>query len=263
MLKKLCLPLLFALLALSLAACEQKAEQKPAAAEAAPKKLIVFASDCTWPPMEMVDEATKQCKGFGPDLVAAIAKAGGFDVKVENTAWDGIFAGLAAGKYQAISSSVSITDERKKTMDFTDPYFEVQQGVVVPKTATVTSLADLKGKTIGAQINTTGHFTAKKVEGAKEVKGYDEVGLAMKDLVNGRLDAVICDDAVATDYALSNPDYSKTLTAGFLVKPDSPEYLGFAVQKGDKATLDLINKGLAAVKASGEYDKIYAKWFKK
>ncbi len=271
MFKKLCLPLLILGLALFLAACgEQKKEEKaapaaqPAAAPApAPKKTIVFASDCTWPPMEMVDEASKQCKGFGPDLVNAIAKAAGFEVKIENTAWDGIFAGLAAGKYQAISSSVSITDERKQTMDFSDPYFEVQQGVVTQKDATVASMADLKGKTIGAQINTTGHFTAKKVEGAKEVKGYDEVGLAMKDLANGRLDAVICDDAVAADYALTNPDYSKTLALAFLIKPDAPEYLGFAVQKGDKETLDLINKGLAAVKASGEYDKIYATWFKK
>lgn len=270
MFKRLCLPLLILALAMFLTACgEQKKEEKaapatqPAAPAPAPMKTIVFASDCTWPPMEMVDEASKQCKGFGPDLVNAIAKASGFEAKIENTAWDGIFAGLAAGKYQAISSSVSITDERKQTMDFSNPYFEVQQGVVIQKTATAASLADLNGKTIGAQINTTGHFSAKKVEGAKEVKGYDEVGLAMKDLANGRLDAVICDDAVAADYALTNPDYSKTLALAFLIKPDSPEYLGFAVQKGDKETLDLINKGLAAVKANGEYDKIYAKWFKK
>ncbi len=226
-------------------------------------KTVNVASDCTWPPMEMVDEATKQCKGFGPDLVNAIAKAGGFEAKIINTAWDGIFAGLAAGKYDMVSSSVSITDERKQTMDFSDPYFEVQQGVVTQKAASVKAAADLKGKIIGAQINTTGHFAAKKIEGAKDVKSYDEVGLAMKDLLNGRIDAVICDDAVATDYALNNPDFSKTLGLAFMIKPDKPEYLGFAVKKGDKETLDLINKGLAAVKASGEYDKIYGKWFKK
>lgn len=226
-------------------------------------KTIVFAADCTWPPMEFLDADTKQCKGFGPELVMAVAKAGGFPVEIKNTAWDGIFAGLAAGKYDAVSSSVSITDERKKQMDFSEPYFEVQQGVVAQKTAHVASVADLKDKVIGAQINTTGHFAAKKIAGAKDVKSYDEVGLAMKDLVNGRLDAVICDDAVAADYALQNPDFSKTLTLAFLIKPDQPEYLGFAIKKGDTATLDLVNKGLKAVKASGEYQKIFDKWFKK
>lgn len=170
-------------------------------------KTITFAADCTWPPMEMLD-ADKNIIGFAPELLEAMGKAGGYTVVIKNTAWDGIFAGLAAGKYDAISSSVSITEERKKAMDFSDPYFEVKQGVVVPKEAAVKSNADLKGKTVGAQIGTTGYFAAKKIKGAT-AKSYDEVGLAMEDLYNGRIDAVICDDAVAADYALQNPQYSK------------------------------------------------------
>ena len=97
-------------------------------------KTIVFASDATWPPMEMVD-ANKDIVGFCPDLVKAIAKAAGFTAVIKNTAWDGIFAGLSAGKYDAIASSVSITDKRKKAMDFSNPYFEVKQGVVTRKGA--------------------------------------------------------------------------------------------------------------------------------
>lgn len=99
-------------------------------ATGAQAKTITFAADCTWPPMEFMSEA-KQCVGFAPDLVEAMAKAGGFTAQIQNTAWDGIFAGLAARKYDAISSSVSITEERKQAMDFSDPYFEVKQGVVV------------------------------------------------------------------------------------------------------------------------------------
>jgi len=223
-------------------------------------KTVVFASDCTWPPMEMVDADTKQCVGFGPDLVNAMAKAGGFTAEIRNTAWDGIFAGLAAGKYDVISSSVSITDERKNAMDFSDPYFEVKQGVIVREGAAIKSKADLKGKTVGAQIGTTGYFAAKKIDGA-DAKSYDEVGLAVADLDAGRIDAVICDDSVAVDYALTNPDYAKTLALGFLIVPDSPEYLGFAIQKGDAETLQLVNDALAKVKNSGEYDKIFNKWF--
>lgn len=228
-------------------------------ASVAQAKTIVFASDCTWPPMEMTD-ANKQCVGFGPDLVMAIAKAGGFKAEIKNTAWDGIFAGLGMGKYQAISSSVSITDERKGQMDFSDPYFEVKQGVVVKEGAAIKAEADLKGKAVGAQIGTTGYFAAQRVAGDK-AKSYDEVGLAVADLAAGRLDAVICDDAVAADYALTNPEYSKALALAFLIVPEKPEYLGFAVKKGDKETKELINKGLKAVKASGEYDKIFKKWF--
>lgn len=223
------------------------------------QRTITFASDCTWPPMEMMSEQ-KECIGFGPDLVNAMAAAGGFTAVIQNTAWDGIFAGLAMGRYDAISSSVSITEERKATMDFSDPYFEVKQGVVVREGSDIKSEADLVGKTLGAQIGTTGYFAAMRIAGDK-AKSYDEVGLAIVDLANGRIDAVLCDDAVAADYALTNPDYADKLALAFLIEPDEPEYLGFAVKKGDTETLELINKALAAVRASGEYDAIYNKWF--
>lgn len=223
------------------------------------QRTITFASDCTWPPMEMISE-DRECVGFGPDLVNAMARAGGFEAVIQNTAWDGIFAGLAAGRYDAISSSVSITEERRKAMDFSDPYFEVKQGVVVREGSPIASEADLAGKTIGAQIGTTGYFAAMRIAG-NNAKSYDEVGLAITDLANGRLDAVIADDAVAADYALTHPEFSKNLTLAFLIEPDEPEYLGFAVRKGDLETLELINNALAAVKASGEYDQIFKKWF--
>jgi polar amino acid transport system substrate-binding protein len=222
-------------------------------------KDVVFAVDATYPPMEMVD-AQKNIIGFGPEIVAAIGKAAGFNPILKNTAWDGIFAGLAAGKYDAIASSVSITEERKQSMDFTEPYFEVKQGVVVAKGAKIASVADLAGKTIASQIGTTGYFVCKKIEGAT-AKSYDEIGLAMEDLYNGRLDAVIADDAVASNYALQHEQYSQKLTLAFLIESDTPEYLGFAVNKGNAEIVELINKGLAAIKANGEYDAIYAKWF--
>lgn len=228
-------------------------------AGAAQARTITFASDATWPPMEMVD-ADKSIVGFCPELVRAMAKAGGFTAEIKNTAWDGIFAGLANGRYDVIASSVSITDKRKRVMDFSDPYFEVKQGVVVQKGSAIASEADLVGKRIGAQIGTTGYFAAKKVDDAVR-KSYDEVGLAIEDLRNGRLDAVICDDAVAAGFALTNPNYKGALALPFLIVPDEPEYLGFAVQKGDSDTLAILNSALKAVKENGEYDRIYAKWF--
>ena len=108
------------------------------------QKKIVVASDCTWPPMEYLDDH-KNIIGFGPDLVKEIAKAAGFEVEIKNTAWDGIFAALAAGSYHAISSSVTITEERMVAMDFSGPYVNAGQVLVVRKvTKGATTLADLK-----------------------------------------------------------------------------------------------------------------------
>jgi polar amino acid transport system substrate-binding protein len=221
---------------------------------------ISVAADATWPPMEYIN-IDKAITGFTPELMAAMEKVSDIKFDVSNTAWDGIFAGLASGRYDMIASSVSITDARMKVMDFSDPYFEVKQGVITKKTANIKSKADLDGKTAGAQIGTTGFLVTRKIKGVT-MKSYDEIGLAVEDLYNGRTDAVVCDDAVAADYALTNKQYSKDLTLAFLLKSDKPEYLGFAFKKGKSTDkLKMVNDALEKVKASGEYDKIFKKWF--
>ncbi|MBI9110394.1 basic amino acid ABC transporter substrate-binding protein [Maridesulfovibrio ferrireducens] len=223
------------------------------------KPVVSVASDCTWPPMEFINK-DKQIVGFSVDLMKAAAEAGGYVVEIKNVAWDGIFAGLASGKYDCICSSVTINDQRKKGMDFSDPYFEVQQSVVTNKDSNAKTLADFKGKKLGAQIGTTGYFAVKKTDGVV-AKSYDEVGLAMEDLYNGRISAVVCDDPIAADFALQQEEYAKRLKIAFVVKSATPEYLGVAVKKGNKEVVDLINKGLAAAVKNGSYDKIKAKWF--
>lgn len=231
------------------------------AAFAGGKKIIKIASDCTWPPMEFVN-SNKEVVGFSVDLMKAAAKAAGYEVQISNAAWDGIFAGLKAGKYDAVCSSVSINEKRKHAMNFSDPYFEVKQAVVTSKADAAKDLSAFNGKAIGAQIGTTGYFAIKKADGAIP-KSYDEIGLAMEDLYNGRLAAVICDDPIAANYALQNKEYSKRLKIAFIVKSANPEYYGVAVNKGDKESLNLINKGLKLIRANGEYDRIKAKWFGK
>lgn len=220
-------------------------------------RTIVIATDATWPPMEFVN-ADKEIVGFDIDYMKAAAKEGGYDVEFKNVAWDGIFGGLEAGKYDAICSSVSITDERKKSMDFSIPYFKVRQALVVPKTSTAKTLDDLKGKTVGAQIGTTGYFAIKKVKGI-EAKSYDEIGLAMEDLFNGRIDGVVCDDPVAAQYALQREDYKAKLKIA-AVLDTGDEYYGVAVKKGNTEVLDLINKGIKAVEEKGIAKELRAKW---
>ncbi|MFW5808819.1 MAG: basic amino acid ABC transporter substrate-binding protein [Spirochaetota bacterium] len=222
-------------------------------------RTIVVASDCTWPPMEMVDE-DKNLVGYDIDLIKAVAEKGGFDVEIQNTAWDGIFAGLANGEYDAVISSVPITDKRKKTMDFSYPYINAGQVIVVQKsTDRIESLEDLKGKTVGAQTGTMGDIEVGKFPEITK-KTYDEIGLAVEDLANGRIDAVVCDTPVAANYALQTEKYRGVFKV--TGEPFTDEYYGIAVKKGNTDVLELINNGLKQVREEGINRKLENKWLR-
>ncbi len=229
------------------------------AAPATTAKKFVIASDASWPPMESVD-ASKNIVGFDIDLINAIAKDQKFAVEIKNTAWDGIFAGLEGGAYDAILSSVTITDDRKKTYDFSDPYFDANQAIVVRMDdPAIKAEADLAGKKVGAQIGTTGAiYVGDKIKEAT-LKQYDTPDLAMMDLLNKNIDAVIVDTPVAANYALQAEQFKGKLAMVAQIVTD--ERYGLTVQKGDpKKVLALFNAGLKNLKANGEYDKIYQKW---
>ncbi|MFA5519124.1 MAG: transporter substrate-binding domain-containing protein, partial [Spirochaetota bacterium] len=159
-------------------------------------KKLAIATDATWPPMEFVNK-DKEIVGFNIDMMKAIAKEGGFEVEFRNTAWDGIFAGLAANKYDAVISSVTITEERQKNMDFSNPYVNAGQVIVVKKELEgLNKLSQFAGKSAGAQIGTTGAIEIAKHKDIK-LRSYDEIGFAIEDLANGRVDAVVCDSPIA------------------------------------------------------------------
>lgn len=215
------------------------------------------ASDCTWPPMEYLDE-NKQPIGYSADYINEVAKAAGIELDIQNIAWDGIFGGVATGKYDIVASSTTITPERQKQFDFTDPYYEVVQAVVLPAGQNITSLSDLDGKKVGGQIGTTGIFVMRKADTKADLKEYDDVGLAIQDLVGGRLDAVICDDPVAMYYVNKKPDTAGKLNLSY--KTGDKEYYGFTVAKGRQDLLDKLNKGIKAVKESGKEAELIEKW---
>lgn len=215
------------------------------------------ASDCTWPPMEYLDE-NKQPQGYSTDYIREVAKAAGFDVDVQNIAWDGIFGGVATGKYDIVASSTTITPERQKQFDFSEPYYEVVQAVVLPAGQSITSLSDLKGKKVGGQIGTTGIFVMRKADPNADLKEYDDVGLAIQDLVGGRLDAVICDDPVAMYYVNKKPDTAGKINLSF--KTGDTEQYGFTVAKGRKDLVEKLNKGIRMVKESGKEAELIKKW---
>jgi len=216
---------------------------------------VRVATDATWPPFEYVDEQTMDIVGFDIALIKAIADEAGLDIEIENVAWDPLLAGIAQCQYDVAISAMTITEERKEAMLFSNPYFEAGQLVTVRFGNTdIASKEDLGGKTVGAQIGTTGSFEVEKIAGAT-LKTYDDIGLAMQDLMNGQIDAVISDNPLAMGYANANADKLKTVGAVF-----TSEYYGIAVCKTKPEVLEKINEGLAKVKADGLIDELILEW---
>ena len=123
----------------------------------AEKTEYVFGADATWPPFEFIDENGK-LTGFDVELVELIGSKVDENFVAKNIPWDTIFAGLLNGQYDGVASGVTVTEERKKTIDFSDIYAQVGQVVIVPKDSKITGIDDLAGKKVGVQIGTTGEF---------------------------------------------------------------------------------------------------------
>lgn len=222
---------------------------------AAGSNTITVATDATWPPFEIVDESTKQIVGMDIDLMNAIAEKAGLTAKFVNVAFDPLLAGMADCQYDVAISSITITPERQKQMLFSDPYFDAGQVVTVTKdNTTIKSKDDLSGKTVGAQIGTTGAIWAQKQQGVT-LKTYDTVDLAFQDLMNGQIDAVIADNPLALGFVGKNPDKMKIVGNTF-----TTEQYGIAICKNRADLVPRINKALAEVKAAGTIDQLSKKW---
>lgn len=222
------------------------------------KVKVVIATDATWPPFEYVDEATKEIIGFDIDLMKAIAEKEGMEVEFVNVAWDALLAGVAQCQYDVAISSISITDERKANMMFSDPYYTVGQQIVVAANNTeIQGVDDLKGKRVGAQISTTGAELVADIEGA-ELVNFTTIGLAFQALMNNDVAAVVADNVMALGYVAKNSDKLKAVG-----EPLTGESIAIAVCKTKTDLLKKINSGLAKVKAEGLIDTLNEKWVEK
>jgi polar amino acid transport system substrate-binding protein len=244
------------LLLISIAACALLAIPASACSPADPsaRTKLTVACDATWPPFEIVNEQTKELDGFGPELMRAIAAKAGLDIELVNVGFDSLLAGISQCQYDMAVSSITITDDRKKTILFSDPYYAAGQIVTVRKDSAVTGKDDLGGKTVGGQIGTTGIGEANRITGAT-VKTYDDVGMAFQAMITGQLDAVIADNPVAQLYVNKNKDKLKTVGPVF-----TNEYFGIAICKKNAHLVPQINAALKALKDEGFLDSLSAKW---
>ncbi|WP_320130424.1 basic amino acid ABC transporter substrate-binding protein [uncultured Sphaerochaeta sp.] len=220
------------------------------------QKGYVFAADATWPPLEFVDNGV--LTGFEVELMPLIGQKVGVSMTVKNIPWDTIFAGLSNGAYDGVSSGVTVTEERKNSMDFSEPILQAGQVVIIRSSDkdSVKGIENLTGKKIGVQIGTTGDFALENYKVTKKV--YDDIGLAIEDMINGNLDAVVCDSLIASDFVLANANYSsKLMVAG---TPFTHEDIAIAVKKGNTELLNLVNKGLDTMKKDGSFDALKKKW---
>jgi polar amino acid transport system substrate-binding protein len=218
-----------------------------------------------YPPFTSKDASGKWV-GWEIDLMDAVCKAMDAECKIVETSWDGIIPALQAKQIDVIWSSMSITNERKKVIDFTDKYYNTPTAIIGPKDEKFgVEPADLKGKTIGTQVSTVHQNYVEKhyVPAGATVKTYQTQDEANQDLAAGRLDAVQA-DSIALDAFLNTDQGKACCDLKGNVKED-PEVLGpgvgGGVRKEDTELRDKLNAAIKKVRESGEYDKITKKYF--
>ncbi|PJI07978.1 MULTISPECIES: ABC transporter substrate-binding protein [Clostridium] len=217
--------------------------------------LKVGLSD-DYPPMEFRDSNNKVA-GFDVDMVNAIAKKMGVKAQIVTNSYDGIFVALKSKKFDMIQSCVSITNERKGTTLFSEPYIYGGDAIFVKSSDTaIKKPDDLKGKVVGCQAGTTAEEALKKFQGLKETKKYQQTTDAFLDLQNNRIEAVVADPMVGDYYNVKNPGKFKKVKEYMGKEP-----VGAAFRKSDKALRDAYQKAFDELKKDGTMSKLSKKWF--
>lgn len=243
--------LILALSLVLLGACTKKADVTQ------PKALLV-GTDAAYAPFES-ENAAHEVQGFDIDILKAIAAKAGLEVQFINTPWEGLFTQLASGDRDILISAITINEARKSQMDFSESYFEAAQLIAVPAKSKVQKLEDLKNLKVGVQTGTTGDDIVSKLVGKTNanIKRFEGTPLALQELQNGGVDAVVADNGVINNFLANNNGDFKVLSDPTFPK----EFYGIAVKKGNKELLDKINKGLVEIKRDGTYERIYKTYF--
>ena len=224
------------------------------------KKVINFAVDPTFPPLEYID-ANGRLVGYGIDYFTAVCQESGLEANFVQENWEGIFNRLNDGNYDAIMASVTITPERRKTMNFTIPYHIVRQSLIVPQNSSVANIRQLKGLRIGILTESTAVEIAEKIQEAK-LQTFPSVEEAIKALVDGQLDAVICEDVVGANFLVQPDIANKIKMVAVINTPGAEELYAVAVRKNNLDILVALNDGIKAVKTNGIEAELRRKWIR-
>jgi hypothetical protein len=219
--------------------------------------VVRVGMDAGYPPFGSQNVDTKDYEGFDVDIINAIGEEEGFKPEIKNISFDGLIPSLNTNAIDLIINDLTVTEERKVSVDFSERYCTVGMGVVVRGDYNLINDAkDLEGKTLGVSIASTGEEAARHVKNAN-VKVYNAISDAFIELKNGGVDAVVNDTLTNDRYVSSQKDGSVKTTKISLNNED----LAIAVKKGNSELLKKINDGLVKIKKNGKYAQIYKKWF--
>jgi ABC-type amino acid transport substrate-binding protein len=217
------------------------------------EKLTV-GSDIPYPPFEQGKKGSYT--GFDVELMGAIGKEIGREPEFIDSSFETIFRDLAQGKFEAVMSAATITEEREKVVAFSNPYYLSEQAILVKEGSSITGLSDLKGKVVGAQQGTTGLELGKEKAEASELRPFPEGPDADNALKAGTVEAVIIDAPVAKQQA------EELGGIEVVEKVPTDETYGIAISKENPELVEQINEGLKKTIEDGSYAKVYEKWFK-
>jgi ABC-type amino acid transport substrate-binding protein len=214
---------------------------------------LTVGSDIPYPPFEQGKAG--EYTGFDIELMEAIGEKIGRTPEFQDTSFETIFRDVAQGKFEAVISAATITEEREKEVAFSDPYYLSEQAILVKEGSDIGGLEELEGKTVGAQQGTTGLELGKEKANAGELRPFPEGPDAINALKAGTVEAVIIDAPVAQNAVEEEGGVEIS------EKVPTEETYGIAVAKDSTELLQKINKGLAEVIEDGTYKTIYEKWF--
>lgn len=251
-------------LTVALVGCGSKETATESGKDSSPeKKILKVGTEAAYAPFEYKDK-DGNIVGFDAEFIAAVAKEMGYEVEITHIAWEGLIPALQSGAADVVISAMTITDERKKSALFSDPYLQIVQSVAVKEGSPVKSLDDLEGKVIGVQNNTTGHYWVADLYGVKpeadheKIKKFDTTPDALVALQNSVVEAVVADRPVVLAYIKENPGAK-------LTKVDSDqfedEFYGIAMKLGNDDLAQEVNAAIKKVKESNTYDELIKKYF--
>ncbi|MFV0364256.1 MAG: basic amino acid ABC transporter substrate-binding protein [Suipraeoptans sp.] len=214
-------------------------------------KTLIMATNAEFPPYEYYDG--DEIVGIDAEIAAAIADKLGLELKIEDMAFDSIVAAVNSGKADVGIAGMTVTEDRKKNVNFTDPYASATQVIIVQDGSDIKTPDDLTGKTVGVQLGTTGDIYAEDIEDVN-IERYNKGFEAVQSLSQGKIDAVIIDGEPAKKF-IGSVDGLQILDEAF-----TEEEYAIAVAKDNEDLLKDINGALAELKESGDLDKIINKY---
>jgi polar amino acid transport system substrate-binding protein len=219
---------------------------------------LTVCTHLPYAPFQSNDDSGKTV-GFDVDMMDLVAKKLGVEQAIVDTPFEGIKSGqdMATGKCDIAAAGMTITDERKKAILFSEPYFDATQALLVANGSSIKTLADLKGKKLGAQSSTTGLDYANKEKDANgyEIVEFQDLASETQALLTGQIDAAINDLPVWSEAIKENPN-NATIATQF----DTGEQYGFGMKLGNEALKKVVDEAITTAKSDGTYDALFKKW---